>query len=73
VTQQNAARVEENAAAAKTVEHQSESMNQKVVFFKLDVRARRRRMPFRSSSAKICNFALKSARRKLVVNFHDAW
>ena len=36
VTQQNSALVEENAASAKTLEHQSESMNQKVAFFKLD-------------------------------------
>jgi methyl-accepting chemotaxis protein len=36
VTQQNSALVEENAASAKTLEHQSEAMNQKVAFFKLD-------------------------------------
>jgi methyl-accepting chemotaxis protein len=36
VTQQNSALVEENAASAKTLEHQSESMNEKVAFFKLD-------------------------------------
>jgi methyl-accepting chemotaxis protein len=36
VTQQNSALVEENAASAKTLEHQSETMNQKVAFFKLD-------------------------------------
>jgi methyl-accepting chemotaxis protein len=36
VTQQNSALVEENAASAKTLEHQSESMNQKVAFFNLD-------------------------------------
>jgi methyl-accepting chemotaxis protein len=35
-TQQNSALVEENAASAKTLENQSESMNQKVAFFKLD-------------------------------------
>ena len=36
VTQQNSALVEENAASAKTLEHQSAAMNQKVAFFKLD-------------------------------------
>jgi methyl-accepting chemotaxis protein len=36
VTQQNSALVEENAASAKTLEHQSETMNDKVAFFKLD-------------------------------------
>jgi methyl-accepting chemotaxis protein len=36
VTQQNSALVEENAAAAKTLEHQSAAMNEKVAFFKLD-------------------------------------
>jgi methyl-accepting chemotaxis protein len=39
VTQQNSALVEENAASAKTLEHQSETMNQKVAFFKLDAHA----------------------------------
>jgi methyl-accepting chemotaxis protein len=39
VTQQNSALVEENAASAKTLEHQSETMNEKVAFFKLDDRA----------------------------------
>jgi methyl-accepting chemotaxis protein len=36
VTQQNSALVEENAASAKTLEHQSEAMNEKVAFFKLE-------------------------------------
>jgi methyl-accepting chemotaxis protein len=36
VTQQNSALVEENAASAKTLENQSEAMNEKVAFFKLD-------------------------------------
>jgi methyl-accepting chemotaxis protein len=39
VTQQNSALVEENAASAKTLEHQSETMNAKVAFFKLDEHA----------------------------------
>jgi methyl-accepting chemotaxis protein len=39
VTQQNSALVEENAASAKTLEHQSDTMNQKVAFFKLDEHA----------------------------------
>jgi methyl-accepting chemotaxis protein len=37
-TQQNSALVEENAASARTLEQQSETMNQKVAFFKLDDR-----------------------------------
>src|SRR4029079_3378743 len=36
VTQQNSALVEENAATAKTLEHQSGAMNQRVSFFRLD-------------------------------------
>jgi methyl-accepting chemotaxis protein len=36
VTQQNSALVEENAASAKTLEHQSGTMNEKVAFFKLE-------------------------------------
>jgi methyl-accepting chemotaxis protein len=35
-TQQNSALVEENAASAKTLENQSQAMNEKVAFFKLD-------------------------------------
>ena len=36
VTQQNSALVEENAATAKTLEHQSQAMGQQVAFFRLD-------------------------------------
>jgi methyl-accepting chemotaxis protein len=39
VTQQNSALVEENAASAKTLEHQSDAMNQKVAFFRLAAQA----------------------------------
>ncbi len=39
VTQQNSALVEENAATAKTLEHQSADMAQRVAFFKLDANA----------------------------------
>jgi methyl-accepting chemotaxis protein len=42
VTQQNSALVEENAASAKTLERQSETMNEKVAFFKLDEQAEAR-------------------------------
>ena len=35
VTQQNSALVEENAATAKTLEHQSSDMSERVAFFKL--------------------------------------
>jgi methyl-accepting chemotaxis protein len=38
-TQQNSALVEENAASAKTLENQSQAMNEKVAFFKLDDQA----------------------------------
>jgi methyl-accepting chemotaxis protein len=36
VTQQNSALVEENAATAKTLEHQARAMDERVAFFKLD-------------------------------------
>jgi len=36
VTQQNSALVEENAATAKTLEHQSHAMSERVTFFQLD-------------------------------------
>ncbi len=39
VTQQNSALVEENAATAKTLEHQSADMAQRVAFFKLGTKA----------------------------------
>jgi methyl-accepting chemotaxis protein len=35
-TQQNSALVEENAATAKTLEHQSRSMDERISFFKFD-------------------------------------
>ena len=35
VTQQNSALVEENAATAKTLEHQAQDMNERVSFFQL--------------------------------------
>ena len=45
VTQQNSALVEENAASAKTLEHQSDTMNQKVAFFKFDDAAESHKAP----------------------------
>jgi len=36
VTQQNSALVEENAATAKTIDHQATDMSERVGFFKLD-------------------------------------
>ena len=39
VTQQNSALVEENAATAKTLEHQAKAMNERVSFFKFDAAA----------------------------------
>jgi hypothetical protein len=35
VAQQNSALVEQNAATAKTLEHQAAAMNERVIFFKL--------------------------------------
>jgi methyl-accepting chemotaxis protein len=54
VTQQNSALVEENAASAKTLQHQSETMNDKVAFFKLDeeIEAPRTRAPTPRMAAK---------------------
>jgi methyl-accepting chemotaxis protein len=40
VTQQNSALVEENAATAKTLEHQAKAMDERVAFFRLDDAAR---------------------------------
>ena len=42
VTQQNSALVEENAATAKTLEHQAKAMDERVSFFKLDAAAENR-------------------------------
>ena len=39
VTQQNSALVEENAATAKTLEHQAKSMGEQVAFFQIDAAA----------------------------------
>ena len=36
MTQQNSALVEENAATAKTLEHQAKAMDERVSFFRLD-------------------------------------
>ena len=36
VTQQNSALVEENAATAKTLEHQAKAMDERVAFFQID-------------------------------------
>ncbi len=51
VTQQNSALVEENAATAKTLEHQAKNMDERVAFFRLDdaahASARKTRSPRR--------------------------
>jgi methyl-accepting chemotaxis protein len=39
VTQQNSALVEENAATAKTLEHQAKAMDERVAFFRIDQNA----------------------------------
>jgi len=36
VTQQNSALVEENAATAKTLEHQAKAMDERIAFFRID-------------------------------------
>ena len=56
VTQQNSALVEENAATAKTLEHQAKAMDERVAFFKLDARprmVRQRSLWPRASSAQL--------------------
>jgi methyl-accepting chemotaxis protein len=40
VTQQNSALVEENAATAKTLEHQSQAMDSRVAYFRVDEAAK---------------------------------
>jgi methyl-accepting chemotaxis protein len=62
VTQQNSALVEENAASAKTLEHQSETMNEKVAFFKLDDQAEPRVLK-PSVSAPVARMAAKPAKK----------
>jgi methyl-accepting chemotaxis protein len=57
VTQQNSALVEENAASAKTLEHQSEAMNQKVAFFKLDEAAEGHKAPVTRLAAPVTRLA----------------
>jgi len=63
VTQQNSALVEENAASAKTLEHQSEAMNEKVAFFRLDHNAESHaaRAP---APASVTRLAAKPAKRE---------
>jgi methyl-accepting chemotaxis protein len=65
VTQQNSALVEENAASAKTLEHQSEQMNEKVAFFRLDHHAESHavKAPVPSS---VTRLAPKPAKREAV-------
>jgi methyl-accepting chemotaxis protein len=63
VTQQNSALVEENAASAKTLEQQSDTMNEKVAFFKLDDQAE---APVRRTSAPapVARMAAKPAKKE---------
>jgi methyl-accepting chemotaxis protein len=65
VTQQNSALVEENAASAKTLEHQSEMMNEKVAFFKLDDHAAPHPVKT-TASAVVTRMAAKPAKREAV-------
>jgi methyl-accepting chemotaxis protein len=62
VTQQNSALVEENAASAKTLEHQSETMNEKVAFFKLDDQVESRVLK-PSAAAPVARMAVKPAKK----------
>jgi methyl-accepting chemotaxis protein len=64
VTQQNSALVEQNAASAKTLEHQSESMNQKVAFFKLDEQVETHAVKARAP-APVTRMAAKPAKREI--------
>jgi methyl-accepting chemotaxis protein len=63
VTQQNSALVEENAASAKTLESQSEQMNEKVAFFKLDHNAESKAVK-KSAPAPVARIAAKAPRRE---------
>ena len=45
VTQKNSALVEENAATAKTLEHQAKAMDDRVAFFRIDGTAVRGEQP----------------------------
>ena len=56
VTQQNSALVEENAATAKTLEHQAKAMDERVAFFKLNAAAER------SAGGEACRTARSHAR-----------
>ena len=51
VTQQNSALVEENAATAKTLEHQAKTMDERVSFFRIDTRRRGRSRRGRACAA----------------------
>jgi methyl-accepting chemotaxis protein len=64
VTQQNSALVEENAASAKTLEHQSEQMNEKVAFFRLDHHAESH--PVKAAPSSVTRLAPKPAKREAV-------
>jgi methyl-accepting chemotaxis protein len=68
VTQQNSALVEENAASAKALEHQSTTMDERVAFFQLDARASSDRSRERISDAgpAKAHAAAATARPKLV-------
>jgi methyl-accepting chemotaxis protein len=54
VTQQNCALVEENAASAKTLEHQSTAMDELMGFFRIDEKARREKRSATAASAVGC-------------------
>ncbi len=70
VTQQNSALVEENAASAKALEHQSTTMDERVAFFQLDGKAGadrgRERVNEAGSGAARAPAAAAAARPKLV-------
>jgi methyl-accepting chemotaxis protein len=64
-TQQNSALVEENAASAKTLEHQAVVMNEKVAFFKLGHHVESRAVKA-AAPASVTRLAPKPAKREAV-------
>ena len=64
MTQQNSALVEENAATAKTLEHQAKSMDEQVAFFQIDMAAGAEGMGYakvvKSASAKAVSVETRS-------------
>jgi len=62
VTQQNSALVEENAATAKTLEHQARAMDEQVAFFQVEAAETEAPAP-QSSASKAHRKAVQQAPR----------